>query len=89
MVPRKQWYDLEQFAHMAGFHDGLDILARSSEVQWTNTATDMGTGGMHALRYGVVYTGKHAVKLIFSIGCAGLTGALLSKKRKKTMIHDF
>jgi mRNA degradation ribonuclease J1/J2 len=51
MTNARSWYDFEQFAHMAGFYDGLRILEEKKTVKWTNTATDMNTGGVHGIRY--------------------------------------
>lgn len=47
------WFDFEEFASMTGFHAGLHQLEEKGEVRWTNTATDMHTGGIHGLRYKV------------------------------------
>lgn len=47
------WYDFEQFASMTGFHDGLERYEKTGQIKWTNTATDMDTGGVHGLRYKV------------------------------------
>ncbi|MBU0801031.1 MAG: hypothetical protein KKA05_08495, partial [Alphaproteobacteria bacterium] len=47
------WFDFEEFASMTGFHAGLRQWEEKGEVKWTNTATDMHTGGIHGLRYKV------------------------------------
>lgn len=47
------WFDFEEFASMTGFHPGLRLLHEKDEVKWTNTATDMATGGIHGIRYKV------------------------------------
>jgi mRNA degradation ribonuclease J1/J2/exonuclease I len=47
------WFDFEEFASMTGFHPGLRQLQDNSEAKWTNTATDMSTGGIHGIRYKV------------------------------------
>lgn len=53
MTQAGHWFDFEEFTSMTGFHAGLRQLAEKGEVRWTNTATDMHTGGIHALRYKV------------------------------------
>lgn len=47
------WFDWDEFAAMTGFQAGLDGLAERGEAKWTNTATDLHTGGVHGLRYKV------------------------------------
>lgn len=47
------WFDFEEFASMTGFRTGLRQLEEKGEVKWTNTATDLHTGGIHGLRYKV------------------------------------
>ena len=53
MTGDTSWYDFEEFASMTGFYPGLRQLEDFGEIKWTNTATDMRTGGLHALRYKV------------------------------------
>ena len=62
--PAHLWFDYEVFASMVGFQSGLDTLAEKGEIKWTNTATDMRTGGIHGLRYKVENDSNHYPQIL-------------------------
>ena len=47
------WLPLETFAEMLGFRRELAGFENKSLIKWTNTASSLGTGGVHGLRYKV------------------------------------
>jgi mRNA degradation ribonuclease J1/J2/exonuclease I len=61
---RETWFDLTEFASMTGFSAGLQTFEDKGEVKWTNTATDMHTGGVHGIRYKAEKTGENSLDII-------------------------
>lgn len=52
-VAGRSWHSFEEFAEMAGFHSGFETFRDKGFIKWTNTATQMHTGGVHGLSYKV------------------------------------
>ena len=47
------WHSLEVFSELLGFRQGLESFESKGVIKWTNTASSLGTGGVHGLRYKV------------------------------------
>jgi mRNA degradation ribonuclease J1/J2/exonuclease I len=58
------WFEYEEFASIAAFQAGLKHFHENSEVRWTNTASDLRSGGVHGIRYKVEKDDKDNPRLL-------------------------
>lgn len=89
MARNISWHDFEKFSHMAGFHDGLKLLEEKGKVKWTNTATDMSTGGVHGLRYKVEKTGENSLDIVLQHWVRWPNGEMPAEEKRKKHESDF
>jgi mRNA degradation ribonuclease J1/J2 len=81
------WFDFEEFASMAGFSAGQDLLREKGKLEWTNTAFSLETGGIHGLCYKVDQSVADRLTILLQHWVQWPGGKIPAEEQKKRNPH--